>query len=110
MAEAQRGPQTYRMPTEKEEYYAAVAQAYWAMSSHGPPMAGHLPGIGCAVPPIPFLGGVEVNKNVFAKKNKIKPPHSLKLGPLPCFLVPPQGVLTEESGLDPLDPQWLPKH
>ena len=109
VAEAQRGPQTYRMASEKEAYYAAVAQTYWALSSNGPRGAGHLPGIGCAVGGVPFLGGVETNKNLFEKKKEIRPPKSLKLGPLPCYLVPPQGMLTEESGLDPLDPQWLPK-
>ena len=74
------------IPAEKRAYYDAVAQAY-DQQSHGPPMAGRNPGFAC--------GG--------------KQPHSLRLGPLPCFITPPQGFLTEESGLDPLDPQWLPK-
>ncbi len=33
-----------------------------------------------------------------------KPAHSLKFGPLPCYLVPPKGFLTGESGSGPLDP------
>ena len=113
VAEAERGPQTYRMATEKEAYYAAVAQAYWEQSSHGPPMAGHMPGIGCGIPlaSIPLLGGADINKNHLAKKKQeTGPPNSLKLGPLPCYLMPPQGLFSEESGLNPLDPQWLPKH
>jgi hypothetical protein len=109
VAEAKRMAPAYRMSTEKEAYYAAVAQVYWLQSSHGPPMAGHLPGIGCIPPPIPFLGGIEINKNKLEKKKEIRPPNTLKLGPLPCFLFPPQGLFTEESGLDPLDPQWRSK-
>jgi hypothetical protein len=112
VAQAERGPRTFRMPTEKEAYYAAVAQVYW-QQSHGPPMAGHPPGFACAAPHVPILsllGGVEVNKNIFAKKKEEpRPPKSLKLGPIPCYLVPPQGLFTEESGLDPLDDQWRPK-
>jgi len=73
-------------------------------------MAGKLPGIACSLSAIPFFGGAEVNKNVFAKKHKQeRPPHSLKLGPTPCYVTPPQGMLTEESGVDPLDPQWSHK-
>lgn len=86
VAKLQATPRIDHIPTEKRAYYDAVAAAY-DQQAHGPPMAGRLPGIAC--------GG--------------KPPHSLKIGPVPCYVTPPQGFLTEESGLDPLDPQWLPK-
>jgi hypothetical protein len=62
------------MPAEKRAYYDAVAAAY-----AGP---GHLPGLAC-----PFV------------KLKKPPPGSVKVGP--CYITPPQGVLTEELGLDP---------
>ncbi len=91
VAEAEKGPRGYRMATEKQAYYDAVADAYW-QQTHGPPMAGHLPSVTCVLPGMPIK----------------KPPKGLKLGP--CVVNPPQGFLTEESGLDPLDPQWLPKH
>lgn len=86
VARAMSAPRIDSIPAEKRAYYDAVAAAY-DQQSHGPPMAGRLPG--------PVCGG--------------KPPHSLKIGPLPCYIAPPQGFLTEESGLDPLAPQWLPK-
>ncbi len=87
VAEAQRGPQTYRMSSAKEAYYGAVADAYW-QQSHGPPMAGHTPGIGCSVQ----FSGLKVGRSK-------PPPHSLSLGP--CFLAPPQGFLTEENRVAP---------
>lgn len=74
------------MPAEKRAYYDAVAQAY-DQQTHGPPMAGRLPGPACG---LRFLG-----------KKPATPPHSLKLGPLPCVILPPQGFLTEESGIAP---------
>jgi hypothetical protein len=77
VAEAQRMPQAYRMDPGKEAYYAAVADAYW-QQSHGPPMAGKHPEVHCSAG---------------------KPPNSLKIGPLPCYVTPPQGFLTEESGI-----------
>jgi hypothetical protein len=83
VAEARRGPQTYRMSSDKEAYYAAVADAY-AQQSHGPPMAGHTPGVGCSVK----FSGLKIVKSK-------PPPNSLSLWP--CFLAPPQGFLTEES-------------
>ena len=86
VAKLQAVPRIDSIPAEKRAYYDAVAAAY-DQQAHGPPMAGRLPGIAC--------GG--------------KPPHSLKIGPMPCYVTPPQGFLTEESGTDPLDPQWLPK-
>lgn len=87
VAEAQRGPQTYRMSSAKEAYYGAIADAYW-QQSHGPPMAGHTPGVGCSVQ----FSGLKVGRSK-------PPPHSLSLGP--CFLAPPQGFLTEETRVAP---------
>ncbi len=69
-------PHVDNIPAEKRAYYDAVAAAY-DQQAHGPPMAGHLPGIGCSTGKAP--------------------PNSLKLGP--CFISPPQGFLTEESGI-----------
>ena len=105
------GP-AYRMTPEKEAYYAAVSRAYWEMSSDGPKLAGHLPGFGCSAPGgggLPLLGGVEINRNIFAKKREHRPANSLKLGPLPCYLVPPRGPFTPEADLDPLDDKWRGK-
>src|SRR6185437_1701407 len=62
VAEAARGPRTFRMPSEKEAYYDAVAQAY-EQQNRGPPMAGKLPGIACSLSAMPFFGGAEVNRN-----------------------------------------------
>ncbi|MGZ3366681.1 MAG: hypothetical protein ACXWKY_18680 [Caulobacteraceae bacterium] len=87
VAQAQRMPQTYRMDADKQAYYAAVADAY-DQQTHGPPMAGHTPGVGCSVK----FSGLKVAKSK-------PPPHSLSLGP--CFLAPPQGFLTEELRIAP---------
>jgi hypothetical protein len=81
VAEANRAPRLDNIPVEKRAYYDAVAAAY-DQQSHGPPMAGRNPGFACA-------------------STTRAPAHSLKLGPLPCFITPPQGFLTEESGLKP---------
>ncbi len=67
---------------EKRAWFDASLAAY-----HSP---GHAPGVACRLP--------------FGPKPKKKdrgPAHSLKLGPLPCYLIPPQGFLTEESGVRP---------
>jgi hypothetical protein len=77
VAQAKSMPQYFRMGADKELYYDAVAAAY-AQQSHGPPMAGRHPEVHCSAG---------------------KPPNSLKLGPLPCYVTPPQGFLTEESGI-----------
>jgi hypothetical protein len=87
VAEAQRMPQTFRMSTEKQAYYGAVADAY-GQQSHGPPMAGHTVGVGCSIK----FSGLAIVKTR-------PPPNSLRLGP--CFLAPPQGFLTEESRIAP---------
>jgi hypothetical protein len=49
---------------------------------------GHLPAPVCKV----FFSG---------PKARFKPPHSLKIPGLPCYLIPPKGILTEESGVAP---------
>ena len=77
MALAQGMAPTFRMSPEKQAYYDAVAQAY-DQQYHGPPMAGRHPEVHCS---------------------GVKPANSLKIGPLPCYVTPPQGFLTEESGI-----------
>jgi hypothetical protein len=77
VAQAQRMAPAYRMDADKEAYYGAVAAAY-DQQSHGPPMAGRHPELHCSA---------------------AKPANSLKIGPLPCYVTPPQGFLTEESGI-----------
>ncbi len=77
VAQAKSMPQYFRMGADKEVYYDAVAAAY-AQQSHGPPDAGRHPGLTCTAG---------------------KPANSLKIGPLPCYVTPPQGFLTEESGI-----------
>jgi hypothetical protein len=68
-------PDMDRIPPEKRAYYDAVVAAYKS--------EGHGPGIMCGAG---------------------KPPHSLRIGPLPCFITPPHGFLTEELDLpDPTD-------
>lgn len=71
----------------KRAYFDAVAAAY-AQQTRGPPMAGRSPGIGCS---IKFSGLKIVGSKA--------PPNTLSLGP--CFISPPQGFLTEESGISP---------
>lgn len=60
----------------KVAYFDAVAAAYKA--------PGHEPEMVCR------FGG-----------NAMAPPNGLQLGPLACQVIPPQGTLTEESGLSP---------
>ena len=80
-------PRVDVIPGEKRAYYDAVAAAY-AQQSHGPPMAGLQPGVGCSIK----FSGLTIIKSK-------PPPNSLHLGP--CFIAPPQGFLTEESGVAP---------
>lgn len=68
------------LPTEKRAYYDAVMAARKS--------EGHGPGIGCH---IRFGGGKRASVEV--------PAHGLKLGPLPCFVVPPAGMLTPEADI-----------
>lgn len=70
------------VPAEKQAYYAAVKAARES--------EGHGPGIGCH---IRFGGGKPAQVET--------PPHGLKLGPLPCFIVPPAGMLTPEADIPP---------
>lgn len=109
-ARGQIGPRIGGVPDEKRAYYDQVAAAYAAMRyptpvARGPAfgtgaagayadpptaMPGHMPGIGCRLPlgkPRGWKGGHD------------GPAHSLKLGP--CFISPPQGVLTEEADVRP---------
>jgi hypothetical protein len=65
---------------EKRAYYDAVMAARKS--------EGHGPGIGCH---IRFGGGKRPSVEV--------PAHGLKLGPLPCFVVPPAGMLTPEADI-----------
>lgn len=81
-----------RVPEEKRVYYAKVQKAYQDIRNYvglsGVPIPGHGPGIGCRLP--------------FGIPKGWKPtrhPHSLKLGPLPCYLVPPTGLLTPEADI-----------
>jgi hypothetical protein len=53
---------------------------------------GHPPGLGC-------VGHFGNGKGVKWEK----PPHSVKLGPLPCYLTPPQGFLTPEADVPALN-------
>ena len=64
---------------------AAEKRAYYDASLAARKSDGHGPGIPCHI----LFGG---GKPLSAKA----PPHSLKLGPLPCYAVPPAGVLTPE--------------
>lgn len=68
------------VPAEKQAYYDAVKAARQS--------EGHGPGIGCH---IKFGGGKPASVEV--------PAHGVKLGPLPCFLVPPAGMLSPEADI-----------
>ncbi len=57
----------------------------------GPPGA-HPPGFGCKLP---------LGKPRGWKSYRDRPPHSLKLGALPCFVTPPSGFATEEADVEP---------
>ena len=60
-----------------------------SVAAHNSP--GRLPGFGCVV-------GFDGLKLILPKK---KPSHSLKLGPLPCFIVPPSGPLDDDVDVPP---------
>jgi hypothetical protein len=68
------------VPAEKQVYYDAVKSARQS--------EGHGPGIGCH---IRFGGGKPASVEA--------PAHGLKLGPLPCFVVPPAGMLSPEADI-----------
>ncbi len=82
------------IPPEKRAYYDAVVKAYT-----DPTATAHPPGIGCALPFGIPKGWKPSHRN---------PPHSLKLGPLPCYVLPPKGFLTEEADIPPAD--QIPKN
>lgn len=104
------------IPPAKRAYYDAVVAAYAKMHAGTPlpftvagpgtnfgtterwagPPGAHMPAFGCKIP----LG---IPKGW--KPTKGGPPHSLKLGPLPCYITPPSGLLTEEADLP--DPTTL---
>lgn len=95
------------IPPEKRAYYDAVVKAYEKMHAPAPlstphfgdnfglderwagPPGAHAPGFGCKIAIGPIPRG--------AKSYHDKPPHSLKLGRLPCFITPPSGFATEEA-------------
>lgn len=77
------------MDPDKRAYFDAVAAAY-DQQNHGGNMAGRYASVGCSV----LFSGLKLVK---AKP----PPHGLKLGGLPCYIIPPQGMFTEESGVEP---------
>ena len=100
------------VPAAKRAYYDQVQAAYAKMHEPTPmsiniptdarfgnlgvdPQWGaaagaHMPGFGCAI-----KFGVPRGY----KSYHDKPPHSLKLGALPCFVAPPSGLFTEEADL-----------
>jgi hypothetical protein len=82
-------PMQAPMEPDKRAYFDAVAAAY-DQQNHGGNMAGQYASVGCSV----LFSGLKLVK---AKP----PPHGLKLGPLPCYIIPPQGMFTEESGIEP---------
>lgn len=69
----------------KRAWFDAAHAAY---ALNPDPMDGATPVFGCAV----RFGGPH---------KKFKPPHSLKVPGLPCYLIPPRGKLTEESAVAP---------
>jgi hypothetical protein len=68
----------------KAAYYQAVIDA-----RHAP---GRPPGFGCVAK---FGGGKPIQV--------VHPPHGLKVGPLPCYIVPPAGSLTPEADVPPIE-------
>ncbi len=68
---------------------------------------GHGPGFGCGMPINWGEGGSklsrELKKKRLAKEGPHEPPHSLKFGPLPCYLTPPQGFMSPEADVPPMD-------
>jgi hypothetical protein len=72
VAEANRGPQTYRMDGDKEADLDAAARAN-AQQGHEPVFVGGghgIVGVSCKQMTFPLLSGVETNPNIFAKKGK----------------------------------------
>lgn len=101
---ARTAPRIDAIPEYKRKYYDQVAEAYASHAAPTPvattsgqtpsgerwlaPKGSHPPTLSCD---IPLALGI--------RKIASGPPHALRLGP--CFLAPPQGVLTEEADLPP---------
>jgi hypothetical protein len=81
-----------RIESDKAAYYDRVLEARRAIIDD--PSRGNTPMVGCAL----IFGG--------GQPAKIKKPlHSLKLGPLPCFVIPPEGPLDPEVFVEPPPPK-----
>jgi hypothetical protein len=79
-------------------YFQAVLDA-----KHGP---GHPPLFYCGGPISFGEGGSKLTK--ILKKKRLaerdhKPPHSLKLGALPCYIIPPSGPFDPEADVKPFE-------
>lgn len=101
-------PHVDLIPAEKRAYYDSVAAAYAKVREGGgspgrlpvgpkPPAlladkggGLYIPGVGCAI-------RFSVPRGW--KSYHDRPPHSAKLGALPCFITPPQALGTEESAV-----------
>ncbi|HET9161538.1 MAG TPA: hypothetical protein VFN88_13085 [Caulobacteraceae bacterium] len=81
-----------RIDSDKAGYYDRVLEARRAIIDD--PNRGNSPMLGCA---ILFGGGQPAHLK--------KPPHSLKIGPLPCFVIPPEGQLDPEVFVEPPPPK-----
>ena len=75
------------LPPERRRYYDAVVKAKGDMRKMAV-VGEHGPGVACKV----AFGGPE---GFVAWKH----PHGLKLGPLPCYVVPPMGPLSVEADI-----------
>ena len=108
---ARTAPKVDAIPAEKRAYYDAVAAAYTdarAPPSNAPRWAVN----GARTDLLADKGGLWIPMVTCATKFGAPrgwksyhdvPPHSLKvgkLGGLPCFIAPPQGRGTEESGVE----------
>ncbi len=107
---AKAAPTIDKIAPEKRAYFDAVNEAYEKARAPAPVVSyvvGPYGGIAKVwtlppgVKPIGFgckiaLGGVPRGY----KSYHDKPPHSLKLGKLPCFITPPSGAFTEEADVE----------
>jgi len=76
------------LPPERRAYYDAVVKAKGDMRKAAV-VNEHGPAIGCKL----AFGGPKGTNGVK------KPAHGVKLGPLPCYIVPPVGPLTVEADI-----------
>ena len=101
------------LPASKRAYYDQVVAAYAKMHAATPmsvnipadarfanlgvepqwraPAGAHMPALGCVIK----FGAPRGYKSYHDG-----PPHSLKLGVLPCFVTPPSGLFTEEADVE----------